>query len=68
MLEASPSWNAWSNLETELAQPPSLWPAVAPQAIAAVLSDGSLALLSCVEEDLWEETLEEQLEGQPWQG
>lgn len=55
-------------METELAQPPSLWPAVAPQAIAAVLSDGSLALLSCVEEDLWEETLEEQLEGQPWQG
>ncbi|KAL4420046.1 hypothetical protein ABPG77_007485 [Micractinium sp. CCAP 211/92] len=38
------------------------------EAIAAVLSDGSLALLSCVEEDLWEETLEEQLEGQPWQG
>ena len=36
------------------------------QAVAAVLSDGSLALLSSVEEDLWEETLEEQLEAQPW--
>lgn len=36
------------------------------QAIAAVLSDGSLALLSSVEEDLWEETLEEQVETQPW--
>lgn len=40
----------------------------APQAIAAVLSDGGLALLECVEEDLWEETLEEQLEAQPWEG
>lgn len=36
------------------------------QAIAAVLSDGSLALLSSVEEDLWEETLDEQLEAHPW--
>lgn len=36
------------------------------QAIAAVLSDGSLALLPSVEEDLWEETLDEQLDAQPW--
>ena len=36
------------------------------QALAAVLSDGSLALLTAVEDDLWEETLEEQLEQQPW--
>lgn len=30
-----------------------------------MLSDGSLALLSSVEDDLWEETLEEQMEAQP---
>ena len=34
------------------------------EALAAVLSDGSLAVVDCVEEDLWEETLEEQLEEQ----
>lgn len=38
------------------------------QAIAAVLSDGRLALLAAVEDDLWEESLEEQLEEQPWAG
>ena len=37
------------------------------EAIAAVLSDGGLALLASVEEDLWEETLEEQLAAAPWQ-
>ena len=31
-----------------------------------MLSDGAIALLTSVEEDLWEETLEEQLEEQPW--
>lgn len=58
------------------------WPAVCPrhpsapprcslarmQAVAAALSDGSLALLTSVEEDLWEETLEEQEEEAPWDG
>ena len=44
--------------------PPWLPPLV--QAIAAVLSDGGLALLCSVEDDLWEETLEEQLLRQPW--
>lgn len=38
------------------------------EAVAAVLSDGGIALLQCVEDDLWEETLEEQLEAAPWQG
>ncbi|KAL4852847.1 Elongator complex protein 1 [Chlorella vulgaris] len=38
------------------------------EAIAAVLSDGRLALLAAVEDDLWEESLEEQLEEQPWAG
>ena len=33
------------------------------QAIAALLADGSLGLLECIEQDLWEETLEEQQEG-----
>ena len=50
---------------------PSLYTLPAPlptQAIAAVLSDGSIALLESVEEDLWEESLEEQLEEQPWEG
>lgn len=36
------------------------------QAIAAALSDGSLALLESVEEDLWEETLEEAVEAGGW--
>jgi elongator complex protein 1 len=36
------------------------------EALAAVLSDGRLAIIECVEEDLWEETLEEQLESQDW--
>ena len=34
--------------------------------MAAVLSDGRLAVVECVEEDLWEETLEEQLEKKEW--
>lgn len=38
------------------------------QAIATVLSDSSIALLTSVEDDLWEETLEEQVEAQPWTG
>lgn len=38
------------------------------EAVAAVLSDGSIALLQSVEDDLWEETLEEQLEETPWEG
>ena len=36
------------------------------QAVAAVLSDGAIALLESVEEDLWEDSLEEQLEVAPW--
>jgi elongator complex protein 1 len=36
------------------------------EALAAVLSDGRLAVVECVEEDFWEETLEEQLESQDW--
>ena len=42
---------------------PHLLPA---QAVAAVLSDGRIALLESVEADLWEESLEEQLEAAPW--
>jgi len=36
------------------------------EALACVLSDGRLAVIECVEEDLWEETLEEQLERKDW--
>jgi len=36
------------------------------EALACVLSDGRLAVVECVEEDLWEETLEEQLERKDW--
>ncbi len=36
------------------------------EALAAVMSDGRLAVVECVEEDLWEETLEEQLESVDW--
>ncbi|KAH7624735.1 putative Elongator complex protein 1 [Nannochloris sp. 'desiccata'] len=36
------------------------------EALAVVLSDGRLAVVECVEEDLWEETLEEQLERKDW--
>jgi elongator complex protein 1 len=38
------------------------------EAVAAVLSDGRLAVLRCCEGDLWEETLEEQLEQAAWAG
>lgn len=36
------------------------------EALAAVLSDGTIAIVQSVEEDLWEETLEEQLESKEW--
>lgn len=36
------------------------------EALAAVLSDGRIAVVECCEDDLWEETLEDQLESTPW--
>jgi hypothetical protein len=40
--------------------------AAASQAVAAVLADGGIALLESCEDDLWDETLEDQLEVEPW--
>ena len=36
------------------------------EALAVVLSDGSIAVVQSVEEDLWEESLEDQLESKDW--
>jgi len=36
------------------------------EAVAAVLSDGRIAVVHSVEADLWEESLEEQLERAAW--